>query len=247
MQPTTTIRRIAAATLAIGLGFLGVAALAGPASADHVDGVPYEGNPGCAAGEIEFKIDRLIDGPEDEGVYTASSSDVVVVLPDGATLPAGFQIEISDVVVGDGTITFTWEASATAGPVGVSTLLVKYGPGGLEFNYDPAVSTDTITVPDNEDASHLTFCGGLSVNPTDGGTDDGTTDDGTTDTGTTDTGTTDTGTTGAVAPTQVAGNVVQPQALPATGSNDRSLAIIGAALVLIGGGTLLYRRGLFQS
>ena len=38
-----------------------------------------------------------------------------------------------------------------------------------------------------------------------------------------------------------------PQALPATGAKDRSLAIVGAALILIGGGTLLFRRGLFQS
>jgi LPXTG-motif cell wall-anchored protein len=64
--------------------------------------------------------------------------------------------------------------------------------------------------------------------------------------GSVDSGTTDPGTTtGDVAPSNdVKGDVVLPDQLPRTGDSDASLAIIGSALVLIGGGMILIRRNL---
>jgi LPXTG-motif cell wall-anchored protein len=83
----------------------------------------------------------------------------------------------------------------------------------------------------------------LSHTCTGSGTSDGG-DDGGTDSVQATTGSQDTGTDG----TEVLGEVVtKPQQLPATGDSDASLAIIGTALVLVGGGILLIRRNVVSS
>jgi LPXTG-motif cell wall-anchored protein len=85
--------------------------------------------------------------------------------------------------------------------------------------------------------------------PGDEDTDDG----GTTDTGTTDTGGTDDvlGSTGSQdtggTDTEVKGNVVEPQQLPATGSGDRSLFIIGMGFLTAGAIAMVARRQVTRS
>ena len=239
---STTRRRIATGSVAIGLSLVAFGAFAPNAQAD-TGPTEYGGNPNCAAVGFanEFKIDQINDLPA-EGDYTPATANTVEV----GTIPAGFTITLDNVeVVGDNA-EFDWAAKADSGPWPIDAVLVKASDGGNGYTYTaPGATSDIDLVSLKDSISHISFCWNDGEDPTTG---DPTTGDPTTGDPTTGDPTT-TGdvspTTGAVAPeTEVKGAVVLPAQLPRTGDNDASLAIIGGALVLIGGGVLLARRNM---
>jgi LPXTG-motif cell wall-anchored protein len=257
MNPSTSLRRrrFAAGTLALGTALMAFGYLAPTAQAASVEPVAYEGNPPCADGDNEFKINSQ---PAD-GTYDADTPGI----EQKGDVPDGFYIEISNVVVVDEapkSVTFDWAAFVDGDPdptpFEIDYVLVKFGNGGLRYDYDPAVSSDTGLASTKDSISHVSFCFGEGETTTDGNTDDGTTDDGTTDDGTTDdvsatTGSVDDGGTDDTTVPTVAGiTVTKPtvagavvaRTLPATGSSDSSLMLLGGALILAGAASLVLRR-----
>ena len=228
-----TPRLVGRGALAIGGALLAVGAFAPAAQAD-TGPVAYEdegATRGCAfygANLLEFKIDAQ---PVADTDYAVGDSDVEVK-PSEDAFPDGFFIHIGDVTAGTN-MTVDWEAFVADGdddgtdpdPFPIDIVLVKASNGGNEYKYDaPGATSDDDLVSPKDSISHVTFCFDAA---SEGGDDGGEVQ----------------ATTGSQAPqTEVKGVVVLPQQLPATGDNDASLAIIGTALVLLGGGILLVRR-----
>ena len=249
----TPIHRIAAGITLVGASLLAFGTFAPMAQAD-TGPTPYEdkddGEPGtrdCASYDpalIEFKIDSQ---PED-GDYFEGDAEVKGDLPDG------FFISITGVDTTGDVVVFDWAAFVADGddvdtdpdPFPIDIVLVKAGPGGIEYTYTaPGAVSDTDLESPKDSISHVTFCFDIPEEGTTGGdTTGGDTTGGTDDVlGTGGEADTTGGTTGGTPPpVEVAGEVIEPDTLPRTGDNDRSLAIIGGALVLIGGGIMLIRR-----
>jgi hypothetical protein len=143
----TLPRRVGALVLsgALVAGLAGFA-LANPASAAHVEGVKYDGNPTCAqtnAAWEGFKIERadLTDTPHDD-----PDSDLVITIDNASDQ------------------TFDWVSN-----LDLVAVLVKASDGGLQYNYSGTTDTaDTglhgpsLTQGDLEvlyhDISHVSFC-----------------------------------------------------------------------------------------
>jgi LPXTG-motif cell wall-anchored protein len=192
-------RRVAAGSLTLGAGLMAFGVLAPMAEAASVEPVAYDGNPACPDGLIEFKIDDIVELP-DNGTYTADTLNVEIK-PDDAVLPAGFTIEL-DNVTGGANATFDWAAYDDDGDFPIDIVLVKAGNGGNQYTYPaPGAVSDTGLVSPKPSISHISFCFDVPETSDDGGTDNPSLDDGgTDDPTTTDDGSTDDvgGTTGSV-------------------------------------------------
>jgi LPXTG-motif cell wall-anchored protein len=243
-------RRIAAGSLTLGAGLMAFGLLATTAQAASVEPVAYDGNPACPAGLIEFKIDDIVELPDD-GIYTAATPKVEVK-PDDAVLPAGFLIELGN-VTGGANATFDWAARDDLGDFPIDIVLVKAGNGGNQYTYPaPGAVADTGLVSPKPSISHISFCFDIPETSDDGGTDNPSLDDGGTDDPTTTddvgatTGSVDDGGTG----TEVKGrSITRPETevlgrttLPATGAKDHSLTLLGGALILAGCVSLVMSR-----
>ena len=226
MRMTSTRRRLGAGALIAGAVLVALGAFAPTAQAEHATGVAYEGNIDCADLELpfEFKIEGWADGAPPEGDYTNTPPNEFKA-SDSSDAPAGLTITIDNVIVDDvaKTVTFDWAASTDVGPLLINTLLVKVGNGGLQYDYDPAVSEDTGVVSPKDSVSHLTFCwGGADAQVEE---------------------TTTTLAAETEADAEVKGVVITaPQELPRTGRNDGSLFLIGMGLVTIGAVCMITRR-----
>ena len=178
-------RRIAAGTLTLGAGLMTFGLLAPMAEASSVEPVAYDGNPACPDGLIEFKIDDIVELP-DNGTYTEATPKVEVK-PEGAVLPAGFTIEL-DNVTGGANASFDWAARDDDGDFPIDIVLVKAGDGGNQYTYPaPGAVADTGLVSPKPSISHISFCFDLPETSDDGGTDNPSLDDGGTDDPTTTT------------------------------------------------------------
>jgi LPXTG-motif cell wall-anchored protein len=179
MPTTTRGRRFGAASVATGAVLLGIGSFASPVGANE-NPVPFSDNPSCAAlgYASEFKIDDIDEVPA-AGTYDVDTPNVETK----GEIPAGFEIELADIVVvggppGTGRVTYNWTASVPDGDdldaerddVLIQAVLSKAGPGGLRWTYSPGVATDT-AYTDRGSVSHISFCFDLPDEPTDTGTD----------------------------------------------------------------------------
>ena len=200
-----------------------------------------QGNPTCAdLGDFafEFKIDEQ---PEAGTTYEDPNSD--------------FEVTITEVVAGN-PMTFSFESN-----IAVSAVLVKAGPGGILYTFDPPTTTGTDLASPKDSISHVSFCWngqqGSTTTTTEGTT---TTTEGTTtteDTTTTTEGSTTTTEGGtSTTNTTVMGQVSVPTTqaavegagrLPRTGGNTGPALTLGAALLTGGVALVLATRRLRQS
>jgi uncharacterized repeat protein (TIGR01451 family) len=119
-----------------------------PALATHVDPVEQPSNPSCPAGTTELKVEPVVDGTKSDGILSVT---VDVVSPEPATGPE-----------------FDWTSN-----IGVDAVIVKGGPNGNVYTYDPEATADTgLHSPLNDDGSgkwyglsHISFC--YDVSPPD--------------------------------------------------------------------------------
>jgi len=239
MHATPARRRIAGATMALGSVFLGISLFApsanagedapayfDPAAFDTTLHGPHRGTSADAAG--------FADGtcPTDESVAGLTSWHFVITDNDQ-------DFDTLDVRVTIDGLGTTLHLTAKADFVGFDPT--------TNFLADPNAKHAYVFAGDGDDVLVDAAAHAAPPGPADKfvlshicpGEDDG----GTTTGGTT-TGEVQATTGGEQPETEVLGNVVEPQQLPATGDNDASLAIIGTALVLIGGGILLIRRNM---
>jgi hypothetical protein len=144
------------AALAGGIVLLITAALVQPALG-AVAAHPYDDNLTCAyfGWSSSFKIDRQ---PTD-GDYTATPP-----VETHGTIPAGMIVTISNVVVDTTakTVTFDWSTTKSATEVRINAVLVKFGNGGLRYDYGQAGATGDVGLQSTKDSiSHVDFCFGV--------------------------------------------------------------------------------------
>lgn len=158
LQKRSTSRLAVRGGAALGVG---VALLAGAfpgavgADEDHDNYVP--GNPTCEdlGYENGFKIEATGELP-DSGTYTVGDPGT-----EGQGDAGNFEVTI-DVTAGDpATVDFVANT-----PVGA--VYVKAGPGGLLYEYDPAVTSDEGLESKKDSISHITFCWDGDTPPPDG-------------------------------------------------------------------------------
>jgi hypothetical protein len=218
-------------TIQLGLAAMTVGVMllaAAPAGADHVDPVDFaaKDNPSCADVSAAYVNEFKINSAPANQVYPVSAAD--------SGVQGGGTITISNAGVVNGVYEFDWASS-----IGWDAVIVKQGDGATVYTYVTDSTGDTDLHPSLTNGqptggiSHVTFCR----------------DNGTTTTTTSSTTSTTQGTTTSTA--SVLGVVVTPttaapaaqvlgvQVLPATGATTGLLTTVGAALVLLGGTTLL--------
>ena len=237
MATTTPGRRTFIGAIGAGMAMLAFTALSSQPAGAADNPTAFSTNLSCS----DLGFDGVkIDAQPENGTYSGSDLVVEENASVEGTVPTDLEIEISGVVATSTMVTFDWHATTDDGDFPIDAVLVKFANGGLRWDYaQPGESSDTAWAT-QDSISHVSFCFDAE---TGGTTDTGTTDTGTTDTGTTDTGDvlgttsggTDTGTTG----NEVLGNTVtrpaaEADTLPATGSEDMSLAIAGSALIGLG-------------
>jgi hypothetical protein len=120
---------------------VGLAIVALPATATHVDPEFVPGNPTCSdlvEGAIELKVEPVADGTFTDGTLTVT-------------------IDVRNTA--DGPV-FDWTSN-----IGVDAVFVKGGPGGNLYVYDPEATSDTgLHAPVNPNnnrffgLSHISFC-----------------------------------------------------------------------------------------
>jgi LPXTG-motif cell wall-anchored protein len=176
------------------------------------------GNPTCDdLGDFAFEFRIEVEGELPvEDVYT-----------DPAT---GFEVEIFDVHVDGGTAFFSFESN-----IAVSAVLVKAGPGGILYTFDPPSTIGIDLASPKDSISHISFCWNAPPTTTSSSSTTSTSTTSTTSTSTTSTTMGESTTTtamGAVTSTTPSGE------LPVTGSTAGPMLGIGAAL-LVGGAALV--------
>jgi len=196
------------------------------------------GNPTCEelGYEFGFKIDDIQEIPA-VGTFTDPDTD--------------FEVTISDVVAGN-PVTFDFSAN-----IPVAAVLVKAGPGGIVYTFDPPSTTGNDLASDRDSVSHIDFCWNEDGKVTTSSTehDESTTsssDKATTSSSEKDKETTtsvaheSTTTVGDEATTTTAGGVTttaKPDGeLPRTGSTTFPLVALGAVLLAGGLGLLVTTR-----
>src|SRR5690606_2560342 len=162
-----------------------------------------------------------------------------------------FEVTVSDVVAGN-PVTFDFSAN-----IPVAAVLVKAGPGGIVYTFDPPSTTGNDLAPDRASVSHIDFCWNEDGKVTTSSTehDESTTsssDKATTSSSEKDKETTtsvadeSTTTVGDEATTTTAGGVTttaKPDGeLPRTGSTTFPLVALGAVLLAGGLGLLVTTR-----
>jgi LPXTG-motif cell wall-anchored protein len=245
MHTTPARRRIAGATMALGAILLGMSLFApsanagedapaffNPADYDTTLHGPHRGTSADASGfSGTCPTDESVAGLTawhliltDNGGHDYESLDVRVTIDGLGVTLTGLTPKAKDDWAGfDPTKNFMADPTLKHAYV--------YAGDGDDVLVDAAAQVTPDGAADKIVLSHI--CPG-----------EGTTDDGGDDGGDTTTGEVQATTGGEQPETEVLGNVVEPQALPVTGDNDASLAIVGAALVLVGGGILLIRRNM---
>ena len=193
-----------------------------------------EGNPTCGAlGDYDFEF--RIDEEDPEGTFTD---------PDTG-------IEVTVTIVQDDPMAIDFTSS-----IPVSAVLLKAGPGGILYTYDPPVTEGSGLVSPKDSISHISFCWNEEDEETTTSTtekDEETTsttekDEETTtttekDEETTTTTVADEETTTTVKGEEATTTTVKPTGeLPRTGSTTFPLVAVGALLLTAGFGLLLTTR-----
>lgn len=123
------------------------------ASASYVPPTYIQGNQNCQdlGYDYGFKINSQVIGTDLEFTLTQGTQHgYPTELITGTPSDPNNSITIYR---SDG-VTFDWAAT-----LGIDAVIVKAGPGGNLYEYDPEATADTrLVTPDNKDISHLEFC-----------------------------------------------------------------------------------------
>jgi LPXTG-motif cell wall-anchored protein len=220
---------LAGAVVLVG-AFPGDAGAAPDQTASTTSTSVVSGNPTCAdLGDFDFEF--KIDAQPEEGVtYEDPNSD--------------FEVTITDVVAGN-PMTFSFESN-----IPVSAVLVKAGPGGILYTFDPPSTVGTDLASPKDSISHVSFCWNEEQATTTTESTTTTTQASTSTTESTTTTTQGTTTTTVAGSTTTLGGTSTTAAgvvttapspgggLPTTGSNTTPLLALAAGL-LIGGAALV--------
>jgi hypothetical protein len=126
---------IVAGVVGVGVGWAVSSDPSGAQAATTSTVIP--GNPTCAAGLTELKVEPVADGTFSDGTLTVTVD--VRDTPDGQV--------------------FDWTSN-----IGVDQVIAKGGPAGIVYTYDPEATGDTgLHAPENRSGnfaglSHISFC-----------------------------------------------------------------------------------------